>query len=181
MPFGVKPECIQCQRTESAMWRNTELGFICNECSQKHKEEEKQLVLTQMKEEASANKIQACDFPNTSKIMLRKSTRMTRNYKTRLNPYALPKPLAPKGKGRRNVFKKAVSCLLWEEIRNKSNNCVCFQPVKAPSAVATTVTSSFLFYKGSYVQLGDVVEVEDIDGGTYYAQIRGNSTQLFLF
>lgn len=107
MPFGVKPECIQCQRTESAMWRNTELGFICNECSQKHKEEEKLLMLSQQKEEAYASKNQS-DYQSTSKIMLRKSTRMTRNYKTRLNPYALPKPLAPKGKGRRNIFKKPV-------------------------------------------------------------------------
>lgn len=108
MPFGVKPECIQCQSTESAMWRNTELGFICNECSQKHKEEERLLALSQMKEEALANKSQNSDVSSSSKIMLRKSTRMTRNYKTRLNLYASPKPLAPKGKGRRNLFKKAV-------------------------------------------------------------------------
>lgn len=108
MPFGVKPQCIQCQSTESAMWRNTELGFICNECSQKHQEEEKQLALSQLKEEALASKNQNSDSSSASKIMLRKSTRMTRNYKTRLNPYALPKPLAPKGKGRRNLFKKTV-------------------------------------------------------------------------
>ncbi|KAK6620384.1 hypothetical protein RUM43_014201 [Polyplax serrata] len=159
MPFGVKPECIQCQRTESAMWRNTELGFICNECSQKHKEEEKQLILSQQKEENLSNKNQNSDSSSTSKIMLRKSTRMTRNYKTRLNPYALPKPLAPKGKGRRNIFKK--------------------MPMKAPSAVATTVTSNYIFYKGSYMQVGDVVQVEDINGGIFYAQIRGLMTDAY--
>lgn len=35
--------------------------------------------------------------------------------------------------------------------------------------------SNVLFYKGSYIQVGDVVQVEDVQGGAYYAQIRGNS------
>jgi hypothetical protein len=43
------------------------------------------------------------------KIATMKSARNTRSYKTRLNPYALPKPVAPKGKGRRVIFKKCVS------------------------------------------------------------------------
>ncbi|KAK4301416.1 hypothetical protein Pmani_026450 [Petrolisthes manimaculis] len=59
----------------------------------------------------------------------------------------------PKGKGRRYIFKKSAT--------------------KAPVAVATPVTSEYLFYKGLYYQVGDIVSVVDVDGGTYYAQIRG--------
>lgn len=59
----------------------------------------------------------------------------------------------PKGKGRRYIFKKSAT--------------------KAPAAVATPVTSEYLFYKGLYYQVGDIVSLIDIDGGTYYAQIRG--------
>lgn len=50
---------------------------------------------------------------------------------------------------------------------------ICLQPVKAPTATATPVTSNFVFYKGTYFQVGDIVSVQDIDGGIYYAQIRG--------
>ena len=33
MPFGIKPECVKCQRTECSMWKNTAEGRLCNECS----------------------------------------------------------------------------------------------------------------------------------------------------
>lgn len=52
-------------------------------------------------------------------------------------------------------------------------NSICLQPVKAPTATATPVTSSYVFYKGTYFQVGDIVSMQDIDGGIYYAQIRG--------
>lgn len=53
------------------------------------------------------------------------------------------------------------------------------KPIKAPSAVATPVTSNFVFYKGSYFQIGDIVSMEDTDGGIYYAQIRGLLTDQY--
>ncbi|XP_053594117.1 GATA zinc finger domain-containing protein 1 isoform X2 [Microplitis demolitor] len=93
----------------------------------------------------------------------RKSTRITRWCKpTKTNEPSLPSTLrtVPKGKGRRHIFKKP--------------------PTKAPSSVATPVTSNFVFYKGSYFQVGDVVSVQDIDdGGIYYAQIRGFITDQY--
>jgi hypothetical protein len=35
------------------------------------------------------------------------------------------------------------------------------------------MTSDMVFYKGQYFTKGDVVSVTDIDGGIYYAQLRG--------
>lgn len=55
------------------------------------------------------------------------------------------------------------------------------QPIKAPSAVATTVTRNVIFHKGSYIHVGDVVQVEDINDGVYYAQIRGTKKNIFSF
>nr|CAI5840929.1 unnamed protein product [Callosobruchus analis] len=89
----------------------------------------------------------------------KKRTRATRSYKTRLNPLAVPKTATPKGRGRRGLAKKT--------------------PVKAPTAVATTVTSDYIFYKGSYIQIGDIVSVKDEEGDTYYAQIKGLLTDQY--
>nr|XP_009934474.1 PREDICTED: GATA zinc finger domain-containing protein 1 [Opisthocomus hoazin] len=48
------------------------------------------------------------------------------------------------------------------------------QPIKAPESVSTIITAESIFYKGVYYQIGDVVSVVDEqDGKTYYAQIRG--------
>jgi hypothetical protein len=64
------------------------------------------------------------------------------------------KPSSTKGRSRRLIFKK--------------------NPVKAPVSVATIVSSEYIFFQGSYWQIGDVVSVTDIDDGqTYYAQLRG--------
>ncbi|RMC04983.1 hypothetical protein DUI87_18163 [Hirundo rustica rustica] len=47
-------------------------------------------------------------------------------------------------------------------------------PIKAPESVSTIITAESIFYKGVYYQIGDVVSVVDEqDGRTYYAQIRG--------
>lgn len=54
-----------------------------------------------------------------------------------------------------------------------------FQPVKAPTATATPVTSNYVFYRGTYFQVGDIVSMQDIDGGIYYAQIRGLLTDQY--
>jgi GATA zinc finger domain-containing protein 1 len=45
--------------------------------------------------------------------------------------------------------------------------------MKAPSSVATVVTTDSLFHQGIYYQVGDIVSLMDEDDGIYYAQIRG--------
>lgn len=151
MPFGLKPKCFQCEKTDSFMWRKTEDGFICNECV----EQQRNNKLRSSRDQSFNSKTTTDNDPKCA----RKSTRTTRNYKTRLNPFALPKPYTPKGKGRRIIFKKT--------------------PQKAPGAVTTPVTSNFVFHKGSYIQVGDIVSLQDIDGGIYYAQIRGLLTDQY--
>lgn len=63
--------------------------------------------------------------------------------------------------------------------RDQVSYLTFLQPVKAPTATATPVTSNFVFYKGTYFQVGDVVSMQDVDGGVYYAQIRGLLTDQY--
>lgn len=112
MPLKGVPTCLKCETTESPLWTNAEsLGAICLNCVNEAKDN--------MKTEAEEE-----DDNGGPK---RKKLKATRSYKTRLNPFALPKVAAPKGRGRRSLFKKA--------------------PMKAPTAAATTVTSDYVFYK----------------------------------
>lgn len=112
MPLKGVPTCIKCETTESPLWTNAEsLGAICLNCVNEAKES----IKTEAEEEEDTG------GPKKKKF------KATRSYKTRLNPFALPKTAAPKGRGRRSLFKKT--------------------PMKAPTAVATTVTSDYVFYK----------------------------------
>lgn len=117
MPMKGVPVCLKCETNESPMWTNAEnLGAICLNCVNETKDN----VKTETEEENNEAKDDA------SKTNRRK-TRTARSYKTRLNPFALPKNTIPKGRGRRSLFKKT--------------------PMKAPEAVATTVTSDYVFYQ----------------------------------
>ncbi|KAF2363784.1 hypothetical protein FHG87_005472 [Trinorchestia longiramus] len=60
---------------------------------------------------------------------------------------------APRGKGRRFIFKKNVA--------------------KTPVASSIPVIVESLMYEGQYWQVGDIVSVNDVDGGVYYCQVRG--------
>ncbi|KAJ8952623.1 hypothetical protein NQ314_007496 [Rhamnusium bicolor] len=112
MPFKGRPVCLKCETNESPLWTNAEnLGYICLDCVN----ETKNNLKTELEEDEEDTK------PNKRK------TRATRSYKTRLNPFAVPKASAPKGRGRRGLAKRT--------------------PVKAPAAVATVVTSDYVFYK----------------------------------
>lgn len=109
MPLKGNPVCLKCETSESPIWTNAEnLGAICLNCVNEAKDEIRS------------------DEENDDDSKTRKKLR-TRSYKTRLNPFALPKTTIPKGRGRRAVTKKI--------------------PYKAPSAVATPVTSDNVFYK----------------------------------
>lgn len=112
MPLRGVPTCLKCETTESPLWTNAEsLGAICLNCVN----EAKDTIKNEAEEE---------DETGGSK---KKKFKATRSYKTRLNPFALPKTPAPKGRGRRSMFKKT--------------------PIKAPTATATTVTSDYVYYK----------------------------------
>lgn len=132
MPLKSKPICAKCEKTETPLWHQTEQGILCSDCERDYREQLKNPNLKKEKEDTEENVDCASNSSETKNEngntkTLRRSTRTTRYYKTRLNPFALPKTMLPKGKGRRIIFKKT--------------------PTKAPTAVATPVTSDSVFYK----------------------------------
>ncbi|XP_043288645.1 GATA zinc finger domain-containing protein 1 [Venturia canescens] len=149
MPLGEKPECVRCGTRETPLWHATDTGSLCNSCLDDERNLSDANTIVKNEDE---------DKNSTNGKPSRKSTRITRYCKPKATNGSALKTV-PKGKGRRHIFKK--------------------QPIKAPSAVATPVTSNFVFYKGSYFQTGDIVSMEDTDGGIYYAQIRGLLTDQY--
>lgn len=96
MPFGKKVECSKCNGTESLLWYKEDDQTLCNECYDRC-----YAVKVSEQEEKPSTSQEATKT-------VRKSTRITRNYRTRQNPDALPKQASQKGKGRRSLFKKTV-------------------------------------------------------------------------
>ncbi|XP_014366335.2 GATA zinc finger domain-containing protein 1 [Papilio machaon] len=164
-----KPVCVQCKTKDSLLWRNVENGQICNDCHLSNTVKKESKLDTAVAKSESDEKTEGkdnegkngkSDESKPAKATgkgTRKSTRATR-YKSKTQaPYS--KTSVPRGRGRRSIFKR--------------------QPVKAPTATATVVTSDSIFYKGSYMQVGDIVAMVHIDGGVYYAQIRGFLTDQY--
>lgn len=141
MPFGLKPVCATCKTGVSTMWHKNDNGEVaCNSCAMR--------VSAATESEQAAQKDgsgSSCPFT------LRKSTR-AKSSKLKQQQQQ-PKTVAPKGKGRRAIFKRG--------------------PLKAPSAVATCVTSDYVFFRNMYFQVGDVISMTDENGDVYYGQIRG--------
>ncbi|XP_014212205.1 GATA zinc finger domain-containing protein 1 [Copidosoma floridanum] len=170
MPLGDKPECVQCSTKESPLWHGTDAGSLCNDCLEKSKfkaeDEEAAVVKTDPPEEATVSTTSATTTPATTTTTTATSMAANARKVTRAVTKCNGKPGRPpgsknalKGKGRRHIFKKT--------------------PVKSPAATATSVTSNYVFYKGSYFQVGDIVSMQDTDGGIYYAQIRGLLTDQY--
>lgn len=45
--------------------------------------------------------------------------------------------------------------------------------------VYISIRLPLLAFQGSYIQVGDIVSLQDVDGGIYYAQIRGLLTDQY--
>ncbi|XP_075443484.1 GATA zinc finger domain-containing protein 1 [Ascaphus truei] len=162
MPLGLKPTCSVCKTNSSSMWKKGSQGeILCNNCTGKGSSGGGTYGVCS----SGGGSYPGTGFASTSQQsnggnskqskqeIHRRSARL-RNTKYKSAP-AVEKKVSTKGKGRRHIFK----------LKN---------PIKAPEAVSTIVTSEFLFHKGVYYQTGDVVSVVDEeDGKMYYAQIRG--------
>lgn len=138
MPLGAtKPVCSKCEKTESSLWKLVDDKHVCLDCfdavtkdsSAKSEPDESSTSGKQEDTESNCNDETKNDDSNGQRVPTRKSTRSTR-YRPKTNPVPFPKPLAPKGKGRRIIFKKT--------------------PLKAPNSVSTIVTSKSIFFKVSY-------------------------------
>lgn len=157
MPPKLQPKCFQCDKTETSMWRNTENGQLCQECHDQNSSQVKtELTDTETNGESSNGNTTITTTTATSnqpdEKKLRKSTRATR-FKTKAGQAGQAAKNVPKGRSRRNIFKK--------------------NPFKTPIIQASTHTVESCFYKGSYIQVGDIVSLMDADHNVYYAQIRG--------
>lgn len=87
-----QPLCVQCNNSESIIWRNLENGEICNSCYESNKTSLKNEIEPQNGENSN----------NGDEKKIRKSTRSTR-YKAKST--SVLKSI-PKGKSRRIIFKK---------------------------------------------------------------------------
>ncbi|XP_011880768.1 PREDICTED: GATA zinc finger domain-containing protein 1 isoform X2 [Vollenhovia emeryi] len=119
MPFGNKPACVKCGTRETPLWHSTDAGNLCNSCLEDERSAE-----------VSAS-FKADEEDRSGSLRPRRSTRITRYCNAKATG---SHRIVPKGKGRRNLFKKTV---------------------------------------------GDVVSMQDVDGGIYYAQIRGLLTDQY--
>uniref|UniRef100_A0A8C9EWP5 GATA zinc finger domain-containing protein 1 n=1 Tax=Pavo cristatus TaxID=9049 RepID=A0A8C9EWP5_PAVCR len=166
MPLGLKPTCSVCRSTSSSMWKKGGQGeILCNNCTARSAPPGPAAFATTSAAAQHSNGgggggggkqvsagLRAGRLRRKQEIH-RRSARL-RNTKYKSAP-AAEKKVSTKGKGRRHIFK----------LKN---------PIKAPESVSTIITAESIFYKGVYYQIGDVVSVVDEqDGKTYYAQIRG--------
>lgn len=87
-----QPLCVQCNNSDSIIWRNLENGEICNSCYESNKTSLKNEIEPQNGENSN----------NGDEKKIRKSTRSTR-YKAK--SLSVLKSI-PKGKSRRIIFKK---------------------------------------------------------------------------
>lgn len=100
MPLGVKHECVRCGTRETPLWHATDAGSLCNTCLEDERNVDGETTVKNEDEEKN------CLGSRPS----RKSTRTTRYCKPRPNSTI---KTAPKGKGRRHIFKKQVFFLIF--------------------------------------------------------------------
>ncbi|XP_011183433.1 GATA zinc finger domain-containing protein 1 [Zeugodacus cucurbitae] len=178
MPNKNGPICIECQKTESLLWRQTDNGEgeICQECYEKKETKisndnnncsiEVEKITEEVKGKPHKNHGEGKQFAVVEEKKIRKSTRTTRfKAKSCTQPSITTSTscyiqiasnntkVQSKGRSRRNIFKKI--------------------PLKTPVAQATTHVVESVFYKGTYLQVGDIVSLMDDKHNIYYAQIRG--------
>lgn len=93
MPLGNKPECVRCGTRETPLWHSTDAGNLCNTCLEDERNAE-----------ANASS-KAEEEDKNGSLKPRRSTRITRYCNTKAT---VSHKIVPKGKGRRNLFKKTV-------------------------------------------------------------------------
>lgn len=149
MPFGSrpKPKCVLCEATESIIWRKgIDCEHLCNECYLKDCSPVADGNLDSLPKSNGSN----FHLNSANSGIVRKSARIK---PSKYRDYSR-KSISTKGKSRRVVFKKNV--------------------MKAPTSVATVMTSNYVYDKDQYFQVGDIVSVMDSDNEKiYYAQITG--------
>jgi len=136
--------CSECKATECVMWRKLSSEIICNMCHIKRIQNATQNGTKSAAAQNKAKEVQA----------VRMSKRKNKTNKKFVNGYYNERIIKNgNSKNRRTLFKK--------------------KPVKSPGEVAKIMTSSATYCNGLLYQVGDIVCTCDVEGGTFYAQIRG--------
>lgn len=94
MPLGNKPACVRCGTRETPLWHSTDAGNLCNACLEDERNAE-----------AGASS-KADEEDKSGSLRPRRSTRITKYCNSKGTG---SHRIVPKGKGRRNLFKKTVS------------------------------------------------------------------------
>ncbi|CAL4122657.1 unnamed protein product, partial [Meganyctiphanes norvegica] len=178
MVFGVKPKCTKCDSEESTIWQKDEKDqVLCTECFHSHsvstnkkqlspkgkqkdekgkledeieikqeKDDEKPMEIDEKDaDESNGNGGKDEDHDGDREKDSSKNEKKETKRKTRKGRQG-NKGNIPKGKGRRYIFKKSAT--------------------KAPTAVATPVTSQYLFYKNSYFKVKNLTDFIGFDRKT---------------
>lgn len=187
------PVCVQCDSTQSLLWRSIEGGKLCHECHLMDGGAGPAAEPEDVRDEPEDAK----EKPDEQSPAPARSTKKGGNRWTRARTGAAaaasaaaaatstpnpPKSAPARGRGRRSLFKRT--------------------PLKAPTATATIVTSDTVFhnvlsqriipfrrfvlivityrsFQGMYMQVGDIVSMIDEEEDIYYAQIRGFVTDQY--
>jgi len=155
----VKPECGKCHCDNSELWnKSEEFGVLCHVCHSLLEKDNGNETNKRSEEISSQGDEGSVKSTASDKsIKFRKNGKLGNKSVKKAN--SVGKNTIQKGKSRRNVFKKHV--------------------FKSPPAVVSPMTSTSVYYKDTYYQLGDIVSLIDVGGGTYYAQIRGLMTDQY--
>lgn len=137
--------CADCRVTECLMWRRFNNELICNLCHLKRiKNSSQNGVNSRNNTQSKTKEVQA----------VRVSKRKNKTNKKFVNGFYNER-LVKNGnsKSRRTLMKK--------------------KPVKSAEEIAKIITANSMYHNGLLYQIGDIVCTSDIEGGTFYAQIRG--------
>jgi len=136
--------CSECKVTECVMWRKLNSEIICNMCHIRRIQNTTQNGSKNAAAQIKAKEVQA----------VRMSKRKNKQNKKFVTGYYNERLIKNgNSKNRRTLFKK--------------------KPVKSPVEVAKVITSNAVYSNGLLYQVGDIVCTCDVEGGTFYAQIRG--------
>lgn len=151
-------QCADCQVTSCPMWRRWQRTdrVLCSLCHLKRVKNATQIS-------KQNNQINSRNSSKNSKdldlLMMNQRTSLRRNKsKKKIAGYLYTDKQAAAGakyytKGRRTVFKR--------------------KPQKSVEGTSTVMTTKTLYHNGVLLQVGDIVCTSDLEGDTYYAQLRG--------
>lgn len=149
MPFGAKPKCCVCKSNVTILWRKNKDGSVtCNTCA----------LDTTSAATSSGNGHQSIGSGASSSS--RKSTRLKNSKVKHHDGNNKGAENQPQGGG--NNKRKSKQRTTFKRSSTRVQN-----PVVVPSS------KPIVYYRGSYLSVGDVVSLVDVEEGVFYAQIRG--------